>query len=130
MHAGCRICEDMTRARAYRWLGENHWIPGLHGANWLGGDIRVALNGLDLGEELELDYRGDNPGAPRIAVRRSVDDVFTAQGPDGWRDVEGSTQWSWPPSEQPDRLEQIAFALLSFLRERRRARAVVLVPPS
>lgn len=120
----------MTRARAYRWLGEKHWIPGLHGANWLGGDIRVALNGLGLGEELELDYRGGNPDAPRIAIRRSVDDVFTAQGPDGWLDVEGSTRWTWPASEQPDRLEQIAFALLSFLRERRGARAVVLVPPS
>jgi hypothetical protein len=130
MHPGCAICEDMTRARAYRWLGEKHWIPGIHGANWLGGDLRVALSGLDLGEELELDYRGDTPGAPQIAVRRSVDDVFTAQGPGGWLDVEGFTRWTWPPNDHADRLEQMAFALLSFLKERHGARGVVLVPPS
>ncbi|MBX3077960.1 MAG: hypothetical protein KF692_01840 [Cryobacterium sp.] len=119
----------MTRARAYRWLGENHWIPGIHGSSWLGGDLRNALSELDLGAELELDYRGQTPDAPRIAVRRSENDVLTAQGPDGWLNIPGHVQWAWPPSEQADRLEQIAFTLLSFLKERRGAPHVVLIAP-
>lgn len=155
MHANCNICVDMTRMRAYEWLGKNHWIPALHAANWLGGDLEIALASLSLGEELELDYGGQTPDAPRIAIRRSVDDVFTVQGPDGWLDVGGDAQWTWPrnddagtkeldtgqahtgqadtghaDTEQSDRLEQIEFAVMAFLRERRGAAGVVLIEPS
>ena len=90
----------------------------------------MAVSGLGLSEEGELDYRGDIPDAPRIGIRRSVDDVITAQGPDGWRDAPGHAQWIWPPSEHPDRLEQIAFTLLSFLKERRKAPGVILIEPN
>lgn len=130
MHVNCVLCSTLNRARAYDLFGNKHWIPALHSANWLRGDLRIAVSGLGPGEEVELDYRGQAPDAPRIAVRRSVDDVFTAQGPDGWRDAPGNAQWIWPPSEQPDRLEQLAFTLLSFLKERRGAAGVILIEPN
>jgi|GEM_PF-2913713 len=130
MHANCSICNVMTRARAYRWLGENHWIPGLHGAHWLRGDLRTAVSGIGLGEEIEFDYRGEHADAPRIAVYRSVDDVFTAQGPDGWLDVPGHVRWTWPASGQADRLDEIVFSFMSFLKARRGAAGVILVGPN
>lgn len=129
MHADCTLCTRLNRASAYRWLGEPHWIPGLHGANWLDGDLRAALAGLALGQELELDYRGETPGAPRIVVHRSAEDVITAQGLDGWLELPGRTRWRWLPGSHADRSERIVFTLLSFLRERREARSVILVPP-
>ena len=130
MHANCNICVDMTRARAYDWLGRNHWIPALHAVNWLHGDLRIALGGLGLGEEMELDYRGGYVDAPKIAVHRSVDDVFTAQGPEGWLKANGHVEWTWPIGGRADRHDEIVFSLMSFLRERRRAAGVILIEPS
>lgn len=104
--------------------------PGLHGANWLRGDLHSALAGLGLGEELVLDYRGEVADAPKVAVHRSADDVFTAQGPEGWLKVGGYVQWTWPPSERPGRLEEIGFSLISFLKQRRGARGVILIAPN
>jgi len=129
-HAGCRICADQTRAGAYRWIGERHWIPGIHGANWLGDDLRLTLERLALGEEVELDYRGSVDGAPRIALHRSPDDVISAQGPDGWLEAVGRTRWTWQPGVDPvERIERIAFTLLSYIKGLRGAPGVILVEP-
>jgi len=131
MHANCTLCAKNTRASAYRWIGEKHWIPGIHGANWLGGDLELVLDALEPGDEVELDYRGSVADAPRIMLHRSLDGTIIAQGPDGWRDAPGRTRWSWPPSEQPaDRRERIVYELLSFLRERRGAGGLIIIPPA
>lgn len=132
-HAACRICAGQTRAGSYRRLGEPHWIPGVHGANWLSDDLAIAVSSLALGEEILLDYRGDAEGAPRIAVHRSAEDVITAQGPDGWLDTPGRTRWTWQPAVAPaaqvERIERIAVTLLSYLKHMRGARGVILIEP-
>src|SRR5690606_8367760 len=96
-----------------------------------GYDLRFALEGLGLGEELVLDYRGEHDAAPRFVVRRSANDVFTAEeGSDGSLEPAGDTEWVWPPSmSKGDRLGQIGFELLSRLKELRGARGVILVEP-
>ncbi len=126
---GCAACAKHTRASAYIWFGKNHSIPALHGAGWLGEDLRRALETLELGQELELDYRSDTTHAPLIAVHRSLEDVITASGPDGWRHARGQTQWTWQPSNSPRRLQEITFTLLGFIKSQRGASGVILVPP-
>ncbi len=130
-HAACTICADQTRPGAYRWMGEPHWIPSTHGANWLGDDLRIAISSVGLGEEIELDYRGKVDGAPRIALHRSANDVISVQAPDGWLESYGRTRWTWHPAVDPtERVERIAFTLLSYLKELRHARGVILIEPS
>ena len=132
-HASCRICAGQTRADSYRRLGEPHWIPCIHGANWLSDDLAITVSSRALGEEILLDYRGDVEGAPRIALHRSAEDVITAQGPDGWLDAPGRTRWTWQPAVAPaaqvEGIERIAFTLLSYLKDLRGARGVILIGP-
>lgn len=129
-HAGCTACRNHTRASAYRWLGEPHWIPGIHGANWLGDDIRLTANALALGETIVLDYRGQVEGAPQVTLRRSAGDVIVAQAPDGGADSSGADHWSWEPTPDPvERLDWIAYTLVGYLKELRGARGVILIEP-
>jgi hypothetical protein len=130
MHAGCTACEDLTRARAYRWLGENHWIPARHGVNWIAEDLRREIGDLRVGEELEFDYRGEVADAPMIAIRRSADGVYSAQGPAGWLDTTSHASWTWQPNDDPDPLAQLTYDLLSFIRDCRGAQSVILIQPS
>ncbi len=130
MHAGCTDCEHLTRAEAYRWLGENHWIPARHGVNWIAEDLERTIGSLRPGEELEVDYRGEVADAPTIAIRRSANGAFSAKGPGGWLDTTGHTSWTWQPSDGADALAQIRYDLLSFIRDCRGAERVILIQPS
>lgn len=124
----CNVCKGHTRSKAYRWLGENHWIPGLHGANWLGQDLIRELGRLQADTELVFDYTGETPNAPRLLVHRRADGVITASNADGPGSSTDQHRWAWKPDDARS-IEAIAMELLSYLKTRRGAEAVILIPP-
>jgi len=119
---------SFPRGLAYRYIGEPYEIA-LFYTRYMSRDLKRTLSKLGRGEEVEFDYRGEVPGAPVIGVRRSDQDVFTAQGPNGWLDTPGHTHWEWEPG--PKQIDWVAYDLLKFIKEQRGgAPAVILVPPS
>ena len=74
-----------------------------------------------------LDYGGEVDGAPRIVLRRGVDDVISARDLGG-RGVD--VRWTWEPAvDAASRIELITIAVLGYLTELRGARGVTLVEP-
>jgi hypothetical protein len=124
----CNVCKGHTRSKAYRWLGENHWIPALHGANWLGQDLIRQLGRLEPGAELEFDYTGETPGAPQLLIRRSTDGVITASTAHAQSASPAQRRWVWTLDDRHS-VTAIAMELLSHLRTCRGADRVILVPP-
>ena len=124
-----RAPADMTRARAFDWIGNKHWIPALAGAQWIGEDLDRVLEKLERGGEVTLDYRGAVPEAPQLLLARSDDDVMSLKSVTGTLDDPGNTRCTWPPSDLPDRLTRIRFDIMRVLVQRRGRSGVVPIPP-
>ncbi len=124
-----RAPADMTRARAFDWIGKSHWIPALAGSQWIGEDLDRVLETLERGGEVTLDYRGAVPEAPEFLLARSNDDLISLESLIGTLDGPGNTRRTWPPSDRPDRLAQVRFDIMSVLVKRRGRSGVVPIPP-
>lgn len=120
---------ELTRARAYDYLGKNHFIPMTLGASWLSADLVSTLTALHLGSTTTLDYRGDLADAPHFALSRTPADLVVLRSHTGPMDAAGNHHWTWPPSALPDRTEWIAHDILGAILARRKAPWVVLVLP-
>jgi hypothetical protein len=126
---GCTVCANLTRPTAYRWLGLTNWIPVHHSVGWIRDDLRGAIESLKPGQEIELDYRGDHEGAPRIAIHRSLDDVISASGPADWVTVAGQMSWNLSLDVTSDRDTSLVHMLMSFLMRLRGAGYIELPAP-
>jgi len=119
----------MTRAQAFDWIGNSHWIPALAGSQWIGEDLDRVLEKLERGGEVTLDYRGALPEAPEFLLARSDDDVISVKFLNGTPGERTKTRRTWPPSDHPDRLASIRFDIMSVLVHRRGRSGVVPIPP-
>ena len=121
---------ELTRGRAFDYVGKLHWIPANMGVRWLSRDLNRELAGLERGKVATLDYRGMVDGAPLWQLERSAGGVITLRSLDGELDFYGSIQGAWAPSPLADRDAMIAHDILGLLLRCRRATRVILVPPS
>ncbi|MCC6856261.1 MAG: hypothetical protein IT189_09400 [Microbacteriaceae bacterium] len=120
---------ELTRSRAYDYLGKPHFIPMKLGASWLKADLVSTRDVLPLGGTTTLDYRGDLADAPHFTLSRTPADLVVLRSRTGPMDAAGNHHWNWPPSALPDCTERIAHDILGAILERRDAPWVVLVPP-
>ena len=54
----CPICQPLTRAQAFDWIGKGYWVPVIHGNHWIRDDLDHALASLQLGDVVELKIDG------------------------------------------------------------------------
>ncbi len=123
---------NLTRATAFDWLGKHHWIPANMAVRWLHADLVAALEGLQRGATIALDYRGTVPDAPHFALERSATGTLTLRfltGPADAPRKSSKSPTTWPPTDHPARTERIVHDMLALILKRRRASGVVLVSP-
>lgn len=124
------VHSELTRARAYDWVGVPHITAIKAGVHWLRTDLANELENLKPGHETTLDYRGEVGDAPLLVLGRSSDDVISVRSLNGTVDAEGNTQRAWPSSKLPNRDEWIVFDLMQLLLYRRGDIRVIIPRPS
>ncbi|MFT3942271.1 MAG: hypothetical protein QM705_00405 [Ancrocorticia sp.] len=116
----CPICQPLTRAQAFDWIGRGYWIPVIHGNHWIRDDLDRALTSLQPGETTELNYGFGHLGTPLIlSLSLSNDDVLTVTGPFGQAKTPDHVTWTWQFSNDSLLLMKIRRTLHEYVEERR-----------
>ena len=121
----CPSCANLTRAQAYRYIGEPHIIPLSHGSGWLAWDLYTTLNPLKPGDEVTIDYRGVVDGAPVIAFMMEADGSLTAT----YDGKDGRQHTLHNPPVLEEHYSPMVKDVLKALTSERGARGAVIVDP-
>lgn len=116
----CPICQPLTRAQAFDWIGKGYWVPVIHGNHWIRDDLDHALASLQPSDVVELNYGFGHLGTPLIlSLSLSNDGVLTAAGPFGEAKTPDHVTWTWQFSNDSLLLTKIRRTLHEYVEERR-----------
>ncbi len=116
----CPICQPLTRAQAFDWIGKGYWIPVIHGNHWIRDDLDHTLASLRPGQVIDLNYGVGHLGTPLIlSLSLSDDGVLTVSGPFGQAKTPDHITWTWQFANDSLLFMKIRRTLHEYIEERR-----------